>query len=157
MSEDRWTASNLLGLFYDLLAYGLGSAAALALDVSILSLLTRVGMQYLISAAFGFTAGLCCIYLISVKVVFRTRRRTAPSAEFLWFVITGALGLALNELVIFTFVTAVQFTIVEAKFFAACIVFLFNFFMRRRFLFSETRQLEQSEPMRRFQPLFPQL
>jgi len=121
----------------DLVKYGFASAAALALDYGILLLLhNRFGLPYLIAAAIGFGAGLVLIYALSVRYVFNGRRRLSSGPELLGFLITGVLGLALNEVLMSVFVEQLLFSVAFAKIPTAGFVFLFNFIARRAMLFS---------------------
>jgi putative flippase GtrA len=139
MSEARAAreAGRLAQLLYDLMLYGMASALALAADTSMLLLLTMVaGVHYLAAGAAGFTVGLIIVYGISFSKIFKDRRMLPPQLEFAGFVTIGIAGLALNELLLFLFVSTAQMGILAAKVLASCVVFLFNFLSRRSLLFS---------------------
>lgn len=121
----------------DLLKYGAASAAALALDYGTLFLLSQViGVNYLISAAAGFSAGLALVYVLSVRFVYRNRRVMDAGKELAGFIVTGALGLLLNETLMALFVGVLGLAVAVAKIPTAGFVFLFNFATRRSFLFA---------------------
>src|SRR5262249_13294711 len=85
--------------------YFLASAAALALDYGLLVSLTEFGrLNYLASAAIGFTAGLVLNYMLSVRFVFRERRLESRRLEILGFALIGLAGLALNEVLMMALV-----------------------------------------------------
>lgn len=122
----------------DLVGYGLCSAAALALDWSLLILLVKNGMNYLVAAATSFMAGMVLAYVGSAYFVFRGRRAYRMSAEVLGFFAIGLAGLALNQVLIFLFVHFCGLNVGIAKAPTAACVFLFNFFLRRSLLFASS-------------------
>lgn len=126
-----------LRLAADLLKYGAASAAALALDYGTLLFLSQVvGVNYLVSTAAGFSAGLALVYVLSVRFVYKDRRVMGAGKEFAGFIVTGALGLLLNETLMALFVSMLGLAVVVAKIPTAGVVFLFNFATRRSYLFA---------------------
>ncbi|MGH6818375.1 MAG: GtrA family protein [Methylovirgula sp.] len=122
----------------DFLGYGICSAAALALDWSLLILLVNTGVHYLVAAAFSFVAGMAVAYAGSILFVFRARRARRVRAEIAGFFAIGLAGLALNEVLLFLFVHFCGLEVVLAKAPTAGCVFLFNFLLRRALLFVST-------------------
>lgn len=128
--------------------YFLVSAAALALDYGLLIGLTEfAGLNYLVSAAIGFTAGLVLNYILSVRFVFRERRLESRRLEILGFALIGMTALLLNEVLMMALVEQAGLGYALAKIPATGIGFVFNFGMRRIFLFTKTRRArQQSRP-----------
>jgi putative flippase GtrA len=125
-------------LAVDLFKYGAASLGALALDAGTMLLLNKVfGVNYLVAAAIGFSAGLALIYALSIRYVFGDNRSLRPSQEVAGFVVTGVLGLLLNEALMELFVEHIGLTVAIAKIPTAGAVFLFNFTARRTLLFSK--------------------
>lgn len=120
----------------DLLGYGLCSAAALALDWSLLILLVKLGVNYLAASAMSFMAGMILAYVGSVLFVFRGRRARRMTTEIAGFLLIGFAGLALNQLLIFFFVHFCGLEVGLAKAPTAGCVFMFNFLLRRALLFA---------------------
>jgi putative flippase GtrA len=120
----------------DLIGYGLCSGVALALDWSLLVLLVKEGMYYLVAAALSFLAGIALAYVGSILFVFRGRRGRSPAAEIVGFLAIGLAGLALNQVLIFAFVHGCGLNVAIAKAPTAGCVFLFNFLLRRALLFA---------------------
>lgn len=120
----------------DLLGYGLCSAAALALDWSLLVLLVKNGMNYLAAAATSFTVGMGLAYVGSAYFVFRGRRTRRIATEVLGFFAIGLAALALNQVLIFLFVHFCGLNVGIAKAPTAACVFTFNFLLRRALLFA---------------------
>lgn len=126
-------------LLADLVKYGFASAAALALDFSLLLLLYKgLGFNHLVAAAIGFLSGLALVYVLSVRFVFRDRRRLGARSEIAGFLFTGLAGLAITETLMHLLVDDVGLSVALAKVPTAGLVFLFNFTARRVLLFSET-------------------
>ena len=124
-------------LFHETWKYFLASAAALMVDYGVMVGLTELAhVHYLISAAFGFSAGLVVNYLLSVTVVFSERRIADRRIEFIGFVLIGLMGLALNEGLMKLFVETVGLGYAVAKIPATGVGFVFNFGLRRVALFT---------------------
>ncbi|HLH10256.1 MAG TPA: GtrA family protein [Methylovirgula sp.] len=120
----------------DLVLYGLCSAAALAVDWSLLILFVKAGVNYLAAAALSFLAGMVLAYFGSAFLIFRARRGRNFSTEIFGFFAIGFAGLALNQVLIFLFVHFGGLEVALAKAPTAALVFLFNFLLRRALLFA---------------------
>jgi len=109
---------------------------AFIIDISILYLLTQfLSIHYLISAIFGFIAGLIVNYLLSINWVFDTRNVKNQKIEFSIFTLIGVIGLTLNELFLWTFTEFLYFHYLVSKVMTAFLIFLWNFGMRKYILF----------------------
>lgn len=110
---------------------------AYAVDFGSLFFLTEViKIHYLISAAIAFILGLLTNYTLSIFWVFARRALTNRQMEFLIFAIIGLVGLGLNEGIIWFFTDLVHFHYLISKVFSAIAVFFWNFFGRKKILFS---------------------
>jgi putative flippase GtrA len=117
--------------------YAAVSALALAFDLAILTTLARVlGWNYLVAAAVAFIAGGVLLYFLCVALVFKHRRLTNRAVELPTFVALGAVGLAMNVLVVFIAVDKLHLLLIPAKLMASGCTFLINFLLRRTLLFS---------------------
>jgi len=135
---DRSRRGGLGRVIVDLVKYGVASLGALALDAGTMVFLNKaLGVNYLVAAAIGFTSGLGLVYWLSVRYVFGDVRRLRPSQEIFGFLVTGLIGLLLNEILMKTFVEHVGLSVPLAKIPTAGFVFLFNFTARRMLLFSD--------------------
>lgn len=138
MSES--TRNRFHKLVFQVLAYGLVSAVALAVDVSVLQGLVKVaGWHYLIASAFAFCAGASVAYLLSVRFVFEAHQVANRSLEFGYFVALGLAGLLVNAGALFVAVSAAGLGLVTAKLLAAVCTFATNFTLRRQLLFVPSR------------------
>ncbi|MFV0280936.1 MAG: GtrA family protein [Rhodoblastus sp.] len=128
----RW----LVGMALDAIAYGAASVVALAVDWGSLVGLTSVfHVDYLAAACIAFSLGLIVAYLLSVRVVFKDRSRYGARGEIVGFLVTGVIGLALNQVLIFAFVGGLGLPVAIAKAPTVAFVFTFNFLSRRLLLF----------------------
>lgn len=123
-------------IFREMLGYGAASAVALAVDVSLLTVLVRYcGMWYVAAATASFCAGLVVAYLMSVTFVFHERKVEDRRLEFLAFAALGALGLIVNTAVIYAAVHYLHLDYLPAKLVAAGFTITCNFISRRQMLF----------------------
>jgi len=110
---------------------------AYTVDFGSLFILTDiVKIHYLISAAIAFTLGLITNYTLSIFWVFSKRTVDNKRLEFIIFSIIGVVGLGLNEGIIWFFTETVHFHYLISKVFSTVVVFFWNFFARKKILFS---------------------
>jgi len=124
----------------EIVRYGMISAVAFAVDLGLLTVLTRFGgMHYLLAATYSFIAGGVVAYFLSVRFVFRFRRVQVRSAEATVFVALGVVGLAVNTIVMALTVGRAGASILMGKVAAACATFGVNYLLRKFVLFSPRR------------------
>ena len=117
------------------------SAVSFALDFGILVLLTEVaGLHYLISNAVGFMAGTTLNYMLCILWVFSERRITRRHLEYWIFILIGASGVGLNELLIWTLTEHLHIYYLLSKIIAGCTVFSYNFSTRKFILFRQSKK-----------------
>jgi len=120
-----------------LLKYGFVGGIAYVVDFGSLFFLTEViKLHYLFSAAIAFILGLLTNYILSIFWVFTKRTVVNWRTEFLIFSIIGLVGLGLNEGIIWFFTDLIHFHYLISKIFSALVVFFWNFFARKKILFS---------------------
>ncbi|MBI5644470.1 GtrA family protein [Candidatus Kaiserbacteria bacterium] len=123
--------------FHEFIRYFVASGAALILDTGLLWLLTSVfNVPYLISGAISFLVGLTSVYVLSIIWVFEHRAVRSPSAEFLIFCLIGAIGLGINEIMLWLFTSLFGFYYLVSKLASVVVVFSWNFFARKFLLFA---------------------
>jgi len=110
---------------------------AYCVDFGSLFFLTEVvKIHYLVSAAIAFILGLLTNYAISILWVFPRRALANKRVEFLIFSVIGLVGLGLNEVIIWFFTESMHFHYLVSKIFSTFVVFIWNFFARKKILFS---------------------
>ena len=117
------------------LRFVLVGAVTASLDYATLYLLTsRLGRGYLLSAAVGFMLGSTCNYLISVKWVF-VPGKFRKEIEFSFFIFATAVGLVLNQLTMWSFVSVLGISYLYAKVVSIAVVTVWNFVSKKRLVF----------------------
>ncbi len=120
-----------------LLRYGVVGGVAFVVDFGLLFVLTRFGgLNYLVSAAVGFCAGLIINYQLSIRWVFETRAVADQRREFAVFTAIGVGGVLVNELIMWFGVEVLVWYYLLVKLLATGVVFFFNFSLRKLLLFS---------------------
>lgn len=117
--------------------YTMASALALVIDMGLLYALTEwFDMYYLMSATIGFTAGAVVAYVLSITWCFSHRCIENQKLEFILFVGIGIASLGLNNLLIWSFTELLGLYYMMSKILTTGAVFLFNYFVRRKLLFT---------------------
>jgi putative flippase GtrA len=117
--------------------YAFVGGIAYCVDFGSLFFLTEVvKIHYLVSAAVAFILGLLTNYALSIIWVFPKRTLADKRVEFLIFSIIGLIGLGLNEVIIWFFTESVHFHYLISKIISTFVVFIWNFFARKKILFS---------------------
>jgi putative flippase GtrA len=111
-----------------------GGGAAVVDAGTLYVLSVRWGVNHLIAAAFGFFLGLLVNYVISIAWVFETKGKY--SQELLLFSLIGAGGLILTEIIMWAAVDLAKSPIMLGKLIALFLVLIWNFGMRKKFVFA---------------------
>lgn len=127
------TSNWMLQLF----RYGFVGGLAFVVDYGTLFGLTHfAGVPYLWSAAIAFILGLVTNYLISISWVFAHTGKMRIWQEFAVFAVIGIIGLGLNEGIMYVGTDMLQLHYMVSKLISTGIVFFWNFFARKLFVFS---------------------
>lgn len=119
-------------LYIQLLRYLVVGGIAFIVDFSILYLLVNfLGINYLIAAAISFITGLFVNYLLSISWVFNRSPESVLSSSFLIFLVTGLVGLGLNEVLMFLFTHVIGLDYLYSKIIAVPVVLFWNFISRK--------------------------
>ncbi|MBQ7453459.1 MAG: GtrA family protein [Selenomonadaceae bacterium] len=117
--------------FSELVRFCIVGGLSFLVDYSLLYVLTEYcGIYYLYSSAISFGVSVVFNYWLCVTYVFKDAgKQTKRQAAI--FLITGIMGLALNQLCMWFFVAVVSFHYMLAKIFATAIVTVWNYFTKR--------------------------
>ena len=115
--------------------FGVGATAA-AVDISLFWFFAvQLGYQYLIVGLFTFILATAVNYVLSVRYVFESGVRFARHHEVLLVFAVSAIGLAVNQLVLYVAVGLLRFDVLLSKLIATAAVFAWNYTVRSRFVF----------------------
>ena len=114
--------------------FGIVGVVCFIIDYGLMVLLTEVvGMNYLLSCAVSFTVSVIVNYICSVRFVFDTRNKHNRTVQILVFILLSTIGLGLNQVLMYLFVTLGMYYMV-AKIFVTGIVMIYNFITRKKYL-----------------------
>jgi len=123
-------------LYMQLFRYAIVGGVAFVFDFLTLFMLTEYcNVHYLFSAAIGFFVGLITNYVLSIFWVFEKRRISSNYVEFFLFSLIGLIGLALNEVFIWSFTEIIGIYYLWSKIISTALVYLWNFLLRKFTLF----------------------
>ncbi len=125
-------------LMEQILKFGVVGFLAFGIDYGLLMLLSQVmGVDPVVSAAISFIVSLVFNYLASMRFVFKHRDDMSRSREFVIFLILSAVGLAINEAVMWIGVRWLgnsALAVTAVKVFATAVVMVWNFLSRKKWL-----------------------
>lgn len=113
-----------------------GGVAAAVDSGSLYLLHSQLAVHFLVAAAIGFLLGLLINYLISIAWVFESTGNLKQ--EFALFAMIGVGGLGWTELIMWTSVKIAHFPVMAAKLIALALVLVWNFGMRKKFVFASS-------------------
>ncbi|OGI26122.1 MAG: hypothetical protein A3J76_01185 [Candidatus Moranbacteria bacterium RBG_13_45_13] len=119
-----------------------GSIATIT-DIGILFALTHFShVNYLVAAACGFLTGIIVNYSLNIVLVFKSSGEIKK--EFPFFAAIGIGGLVWTEIILWILVDKLNIYVMIAKAAAIILVLQWNFFMRKKFVFSAESISEDS-------------
>jgi putative flippase GtrA len=122
--------------FVQLFRYGFVAVGAFAVDYGVYFLLSYImGVQYLVAALAGFVMGTATNYLISKYLVFQGEPKSRTFEVLLVFLISG-VGLLWLELGLYALTEIYGIHYLLSKLIMTGVVFLWNFFARKLFMYS---------------------
>lgn len=125
--------------------YGFVAVAAFAVDFGLYAIEVRIlDINPVLAATISFSLGLLVNYLLSVRWVF-ARRSHSRRFEIITFFLTGVIGLALTDLIIWALAVQMNQDELIAKLIATAIVFFWNFGARKLILFKDKENAEPQD------------
>jgi len=120
--------------------YFIISFIALVVDIAIFSFCIRIfSISWFFSSVMSFLAGVITTYFFSIRFVFATRLlQDNPSKEISLFTLIGVFGLGFTQVVLLVGIDWLGFVPEIVKLLAAVASFIFNFLIRKLFLFDKT-------------------
>ena len=121
-----------------ILKFGVVGVIAFVIDFGVMVFLTEVfGIDPVISATVSFIISVIFNYAASMRYVFSHREGMSRTREFIIFVVLSAIGLGINDLLIWAGTDLASFDYRLVKIFATAVVMVWNFVTRKIFLEGE--------------------
>ena len=125
-------------LIEQIMKFGVVGVIAFVIDVGVMVFLTEVfGIDPVISATVSFIISVIFNYAASMRYVFSHREGMSRTREFIIFVVLSAIGLGINDLLIWAGTDLASFDYRLVKIFATAVVMVWNFVTRKIFLEGE--------------------
>lgn len=122
-------------LIAQFMKFGIVGVIAFLIDYGLMVALTEFfGVPYLISNTISFTVSVVFNYVASMRYVFERRDDMSRRREFIIFVVLSIIGLILNDLFMWLFVSVWLIDYRIAKIIVTVLVALWNFVTRKIFL-----------------------
>lgn len=139
---------SMKGLIEQVLRFGVVGFFCFLIDFGITAGLANIfGVHYLISKFLGFVISAVVNYILSIKFVFTAKKDMDKSKEFTGFIILSAIGLLINEIVMFVCIDGIyrhmpvlqniisdEWMVSISSVIATGIVMIYNFISRKIFL-----------------------
>lgn len=125
-------------LIEQIMKFGVVGVIAFVIDFGVLVFLTEVfGIDPVISATVSFIISVIFNYAASMCYVFSHREGMSRTREFVIFIVLSAIGLGINDLLIWAGTDLASFDYRLVKIFATAVVMVWNFVTRKIFLEGE--------------------
>ncbi len=125
-------------LIEQIMKFGVVGVIAFVIDFGVMVFLTEVfGIDPVISATVSFIISVIFNYAASMRYVFSHREGMSRSREFIIFVVLSAIGLGINDMLIWAGTDLASFDYRLVKIFATAVVMIWNFVTRKIFLEGE--------------------
>lgn len=125
-------------LIEQIMKFGVVGVIAFVIDFGVMVFLTEVfGIDPVISATVSFIISVIFNYAASMRYVFSHREGMSRTREFIIFVVLSAIGLGINDLLIWAGTDLASFDYRLVKIFATAMVMVWNFVTRKIFLEGE--------------------
>ena len=120
------------------LRYFFVGGVAAAVDLTIFAVFAQLlGLPWFPVAAGSFVVATLLNYILSIKIVFKSRIRFSRLQEAALVFVVSALGLTINQCVLWVLIEVLFLQILLAKVVATGAVFFWNYGLRYSYIFRE--------------------
>lgn len=120
-----------------ILKYACVGGLAAIVDFAIFLLLYIFSVNWFMAAFISFVIATTVNYLLSIQYLFESGIRLSKHCEIITVFFVSGIGLVVNQLVLYAAIDQMEMSPSVAKLGASSIVFLWNYFARRNFVFKK--------------------
>ena len=121
-----------------IIKYSIVGGIAFIVDFSIFyTAINFIEINYFVSGFYSFIAGVFVNYLLARRFVFYNHNKVKKSTEFVGVYLISGIGLLIHQVTIYSLVEFINSDVYVSKILASAIVFLWNYNMRRKYLYGE--------------------
>jgi len=118
--------------------YSVVGGIAFLIDFSVFYMaVTFVEIGYFVSGIYGFVVGVFVNFILARKYVFYDCSKVKETVEFFGVYFISGVGLFIHQLTIYMLVEFAGSDVYIAKILASIIVLLWNYSIRRKYIYSE--------------------
>ncbi len=119
-------------LLKEIINFGWVGVLCFVIDFGLLYIITNfLGVNYLISASISFSCSVVINYILSIKYVFDVKENTNKIKELFIFICLSAVGLGINQVIMWLGVEKLILNYMFVKIGATGIVMVYNFITRK--------------------------
>ena len=121
-----------------IIKYSIVGGIAFIADFSIFYMaINFIGVNYFVSGIYSFIVGVFVNYFLARRFVFYNHNKVKKSTELLGVYLISGIGLLIHQFTIYSLVEFINSDIYVSKILASLVVFLWNYNMRRKYLYGE--------------------
>ena len=124
--------------FNSIIKYSIVGGIAFIVDFSIFYMaINFFEINYFVSGIYSFIAGVFVNYFLARRFVFYNHNKVKKSTEFVGVYLISGIGLLIHQFTIYSLVEFINSDIYVSKILTSIIVLLWNYNMRRKYLYGE--------------------
>ena len=119
-----------------IIRYFFVGAMAATIDIGVFGFLVEgLAVPWFVAGVVSFFLATTANYLISIRYVFQSGIRFPQRREMSLVFLVSAVGLVINKAALWMFIDKMAFYTISSKALASATVFLWNYGLRRKFIF----------------------
>lgn len=133
--DETKAAKGKKSLLGQIIRFGFVGGSSFLIDYLVMIGLTELaGINYLVSSGISFTISVIYNYVMSIIWVFNVKKEKQGVVAFVIFVVLSAIGLLINQLLMWVLVDKAGIFYMLSKIAATAVVMVYNFVTRKLFL-----------------------